>query len=126
MAKLEGAGGTSGGIYTFLIGLAMTIGGGYLFMNHVRVGQSFWYLFGRNTQGLVLIPLIAGIAFLFFNSKSITGWILTGAGALMIFLGVIVNLRFYFPRTSLFNLITMLVLLVGGLGLVLRSLKTVK
>ena len=67
---------------------------------------------------------IAGIGFLFFNKKSIIGWFLTGAGALIILLGVIVNLRFYFPRTSLFNLIIMLVLLVGGIGLVLRSLKT--
>lgn len=125
VAKLEGAGGTAGGIYTFLIGFGMTIAGGFLFTNHVKVGYSFWHFFGRNTEGLVLIPLLAGIGFLFFNGKSIIGWILTGAGALIIFLGVIVNLRFYFPQTSLFNLITMLVLLVGGIGLVLRSLKTV-
>jgi hypothetical protein len=125
MTKIKGAGGSPGGIGTFLIGLGMTIAGGFLFVEHVKVGYSFWHFFGRYTQGLVLIPLIAGIGFLFFNSKSIIGWILTGAGALMIFLSVIVPLRFYFPRTSLFNLIVMLVLLVGGIGLVLRSLKTV-
>jgi hypothetical protein len=125
VAKIEGAGGTPGGIGTFLIGLGMTIAGGFLFMNHVRVGYSFWHFFGRNTQGLVLIPLIVGIGFLFFNRKSIIGWILAGAGALIIFLSVIVSLRFYFPRTSLFNLIVMLVLLVGGIGLVLRSLKAI-
>ena len=125
MAESKGAGGTSGGIYSFLIGLGMTIAGGFLFLNHVRVGQSFWYFFGRSTQGLVLIPLIVGIGFLFFNSKSVIGWILTGAGALMIFLSVIVSLRFYFPQTSLFNLIVMLVLLVGGIGLILRSLRTI-
>lgn len=125
MANIQGAGGTSGGIYSFLIGLGMTIAGGFLFMNHVTVGQSFWYFFGRNTQGLVLIPLIVGIGFLFFNSKSIIGWILTGAGGLTIFLSVIVSLRFYFPRTSLFNLIVMLVLLVGGIGLILRSLRAI-
>ena len=126
MAKIEGAGGTPGGIGSFLIGLGMTIAGGFLFVNHVRVGYSFWHFFGRSTQGLILIPLIAGIGFLFFNSKSIIGWILTGAGTLMIFLAVIVPLRLYFPQTSLFNLIVMLVLLVGGIGLVLRSLRTIK
>ena len=126
MGKLEGAGGTPGGIFTFLLGLGMTIAGGFLLLNHVSVGYSFWHFFGRNTQGLVLIPLIVGIGFLFFNSKSIIGWILTGAGALMIFLIVIVPLRFYFPRTSLFNLIVMLVLLIGGIGLILRSLRAVK
>ena len=133
MAKLEGAGGTSGGIYTFLGGLAMTIAGGFLFMNHVKVGTRFrGTFFGRynmgpiNGWGMVLIPLIAGIGFLFFNSKSIIGWILTGGGALIIFLSVITSLDFRFPHTSLFNLIVMLVLLVGGIGLVLRSLKTVR
>lgn len=124
MVKIKGPGGTSGGIYTFLMGLGMTIAGGFLFVNHVKVGYGFWHFFGRNTQGLVLIPLIVGIGFLFFNSKSVVGWILTGAGALMIFLGVIVPLRFHFPQTSLFNLLIMLGLLVGGIGLVLRSLRT--
>ena len=124
MAKIEGAGGTPGGIYTFFIGLIMTVAGGFLFMNHVKVGYSFWNFFGRDTHGLILLPLLFGIGFLFFNGKSIIGWILTGGGALIIFLGVIVNLRFYFPRTSLFNLLVMLVLLIGGIGLILRSLKS--
>lgn len=126
MAKIEGAGGTPGGIPTFLLGLGMTIAGGFLLINHVKVGSGFWHFFGRNTHGLILIPLIIGIGFLFFSSKSIIGWILTGGGALIIFLGIISNLRFYFPQTSLFNLLVMLVLLVGGIGLTLRSLRSVK
>jgi len=125
MQKINGVGGTPGGIGTFIIGAVMIVAGGFLFMNHVQVGHSFWNFFGRNSQGLMLIPLIAGIAFLFFNGKSIIGWILTIGGALIIFLGVIVSLRFYFPQTSLFNLIIMLVLLLGGIGLVLRSLRTI-
>jgi len=124
MQKFSGVGGTPGGIWTFIIGALMVVAGGFLFVNHVKVGYGFLHFFGRDTQGLVLIPLIAGIAFLFFNAKSIIGWILTIAGALIIFLSVIVSLRFYFPQTSLFNLIIMLVLLVGGIGLVLRSLRS--
>ncbi len=135
MAKVEGAGGTPGGIYTFLFGLGMTIGGGYLFVNHVQVGYRAWGFFGRSLgggfgayggQGLMLIPLLIGIGFLFFNSKSIVGWILMGGGALIILLGIITSLRFHFPQTSLYNLLVMLVLLVGGLGLMLRSLRAVK
>ncbi len=128
MAKIEGAGGTSGGIYTFLFGLGMTIAGGFLFVNHIQVGHSyrFGYFFGRNTHGLILLPLIVGIGFMFFNGKSIIGWGLTGGGALIIFLSVITSLRLSFPRTSLYSLLVMLVLLVGGLGLVLRSLKAAK
>ncbi len=133
MVRIEGAGGTSGGIATFLIGLGMTIGGGFLFLNHVTVGQSFGRFFGRNTQvfgrnthGLILIPVIMGIGFLFFNAKSIIGWVLAGGGMLMVFLAVITSLSFHFARTSLFNLLVMLVLLVGGIGLIARSLRAAK
>jgi hypothetical protein len=126
MATIEGAGGTPGGIYTFVFGLGMTIGGGFLFVNHVRVGYSFRHYFGRSTHGLMLIPLLIGIGFLFFNSKSIVGWALAGGGALIILLGIITSLRFSFPQTSLFNLLVMLVMLVGGIGLMLRSLRAVK
>ena len=105
MAKIEGAGGTPGGISTFLLGLGMTVGGGFLLVNHVQVshGYGFWHFYGRNTHGLILIPLIIGIGFLFFNSKSIVGWALTGGGALILFLGIITNLRFRFPRTCRWN-----------------------
>ena len=132
MTKIEGAGGTSGGILTFFLGLAMTIAGGFLFMNHVQVGTRFLWFFGRynwgplNSWGIVLIPLLFGIGFLFFNAKSVIGWILTGAGALIIFLSIITSISFNFPDTSLFNLIVMLVLLIGGIGLIIRSLKAVK
>ena len=37
--RAKGAGGTQGGIAEFLIGLAMAIGGGYLFMNQVHVSS---------------------------------------------------------------------------------------
>jgi hypothetical protein len=45
-------------------------------------------------------------------------------GATIIVVGVISNLQIYFRPTSLFNTLTMLVLLFGGLGLIARSLKS--
>jgi hypothetical protein len=47
--------------------------------------------------------------------------LLTGAGALVIVVGVIANLDIQFQQTSLWNTLTMLVLLVGGIGLIVRS-----
>ena len=47
----------------------------------------------------------------------------TAAGALFILAGVIANMHIYFQPTSLFNTLVMQVLLVGGLGLVARSLR---
>ena len=60
---------------------------------------------------------------LFFDGKSVPGWLLTAAGAVVIFAGILMNLRIYFEPTSLFNTLVMLVLLVGGLGLLAHGLR---
>ena len=122
---MQGAGGTEGGIGTFLIGFVMAVAGGWLLTNQVTVTSGFWHMFGFNGFGLSLIPLVIGIALLFFNGRSIAGWLLTIAGAVIIFVGILTNLEIYFRPTSLFNTILMLVLLAGGIGLIARSLRTV-
>ncbi|HSK72709.1 MAG TPA: hypothetical protein VK892_13495 [Pyrinomonadaceae bacterium] len=124
--EFSGAGGTSGGVGEFLIGLAMTVAGAYLLTNQVLVTSSFWTLWGYNTFGISLLPLIAGIGLLFFNGKSIIGWILLFIGVVIIFTAIIMNLQIYFHQTSLFNTIAMLVLLFGGIGLIARSLRSHK
>ena len=101
----------------------MAVAGGYLLTSQVTVSSGFWGLFGRNTFGLSLLPLLLGVGLLFFDGKSVFGWLLTAAGAVIIFAGILMNLRIYFEPTSLFNTVVMLVLLVGGLGLVARSLR---
>ena len=120
--RLRGAGGTPGGIVEFFVGLAMTIVGAYLITNQVVVVSNFWSVWGYNTFGLSLLPLIVGIGILFFNGKSIIGWVLLFAGVLFIFAGILMNLQIYFQRTSLFNTIIMIVLLAGGIGLIFRGL----
>ena len=121
--RAKGAGGTQGGIGTFLLGLAMAIGGGYLFMNQVQVSSSYWTLYGYNAFGMSLLPLLAGIGFLFFNGRSKVGWLLTFAGSVIIGIGIIANLTVYWQTTSLFNTLMIFTLLAGGIGLVARSLK---
>lgn len=120
--KFKGAGGTPGGFIEFFIGLAMAVAGGYLLTNQVVVTSSFWTMWGYNTFGLSLLPLIFGIGILFFNGKSIIGWILLFAGVVIILTGILMNLQIYFQPTSLFNTVLMLVLLAGGIGLVARAI----
>ncbi len=121
----RGAGGTPGGVWHFLIGLGMTVAGAYLLTNRVTVTSGFWSLWGYNTFGLSLLPLIIGIALLFFDGKSIAGWLLLLVGVVIIFTGILMNLQIYFQPTSLFNTIVMLVLLAGGIGLIARSLRSI-
>jgi predicted membrane channel-forming protein YqfA (hemolysin III family) len=123
MDEFRGAGGTEGGVGMFLIGFAMAVAGGYLLTNQVTVTSGYWHLWGYNAFGLSLLPFVVGIGFLFFNGKSPVGWVLTIAGAVILFIGIIANLQIYFRATSLFNTLMMLVLLLGGIGLVARSLR---
>ena len=122
-SRPRGAGGTAGGLGEFFVGAAMTAAGAYLLTNQVMVTSGFWSFFGPNTFGLSLLPLLLGIAILFYNGRSLLGWLLTVCGAAIILIGILMHLNIYFRPTSLFNTIVMLVLLFGGLGVVARSLK---
>jgi hypothetical protein len=83
--------------------LAHGVGGAYLLTSQVSVSSGFWGWFGPHTFGLTLLPLVVGIGLLFFDGRSRLGWLLTAAGAVIIFLGILMNLRIYFEPTSLYN-----------------------
>jgi hypothetical protein len=119
----RGAGGTRGGVGEFLLGVGMSVAGAYLLTQRVTVTSGYWTLWGYNAFGLSLLPLLFGTGLLFFNGRSLAGWLLTFAGVVIILVGVIANLGVYFQPTSLFNTLVMLVLLAGGIGLVARSLR---
>src|SRR6266851_1867507 len=116
-------GGTSGGLAEFVFGFIMACTGGYLLSNQVSVVGSYWNLWGTNSFGVTLIPLLFGVGILFWKGRSAIGWLLTIAGALFILAGVIANMHIYFQPTTLFNTLIMLILLVGGLGLIARSIR---
>jgi hypothetical protein len=120
---MRGAGGTPGGVGAFFVGLGMVVVGGYLLLTRVTVGSSAWMLWGYSAFGLSLLPLLIGIGWLFFDGKSPGGWILTGAGALIIVAGIIGNLHIYFAATSLFDTLIMLGLLAGGIGVIARAVR---
>lgn len=129
---LKGAGGTEGGIGTFFIGLAMMIGGGYLLLsaiqvsNHFSLGYGLYSLGGfRLTSGMVMIPFIFGVGIIFYNSKNFLGWILAIGSLIMLIFGVITSINFRMRSMSAFDLIVILVLLVGGIGLFLSSLRKI-
>lgn len=122
--RFRGAGGTPGGLGEFLIGFAMAVAGGYLLTQQVTVTSGYWHLWGYNAFGLSLIPLLFGVALLFFNGRSVIGWLLLIAGAVIVLAGILMNLEIYFRSTSLFNTLLMLVLLFGGIGLIARSLRS--
>jgi hypothetical protein len=123
-ARFRGAGGTPGGVGEFLIGLAMAAAGAYMLTQQVTVTGGYWNLGVHNAFGLTLLPLLFGVGLLFFNGRSVLGWLLLVAGAAILLAGILMNLQIYFQSTSLFNTLIMLILLFGGLGLIARSLRS--
>jgi len=121
--SLTDVGGTPGGLRHFLLGFILACVGGYLLCNQVMVVGSYWSFYGANTFGITLLPMLFGIGILFWNGRSLIGWLLTLAGALFIVAGVIANLHIYFRAASLFETLVMLTLLVGGLGLIAHSMR---
>jgi len=122
---INNVGGTPGGTRTFLLGMVMLIVGGYLLLDLVSVNGGYWnwgFAGGHGrTFGITLLPLLFGIGILFANGRSFAGRFLTGAGALIIVTGIIANLDIQFRQTSLLNTLMVLVLMVGGVGLIVRS-----
>jgi hypothetical protein len=123
-----GAGGTPGGLVSFLLGVAMSIGGGYLLLNSLSVlhgfGGGLFAIGGLSvTGGMILIPFIFGLGIIFYDASKWYGWLLAGGSLLGLIVGAIASVRFSFQDMSAFDLIIILVLLFGGVGLVLRSVR---
>lgn len=133
---MKGAGGTSGGIGQFFIGLLMMCGGFYLLLNAISVTSSFNFssrLFGFAamggnvgiTGGMIMIPFIFGIGFIFYDSKKLIGWLLTIGSLTALIFGVVSSVKFNLRTMSAFELIMIFTLAIGGVGLFLRSLKKI-
>ena len=127
---MRGAGGTEGGVLRFVMGLVMFVGGIYLLLQAITVNTSFGFGYSlwrgggvRLTTGMVLIPFIFGVGMVFYNAKSIVGWGLAATSLVILVFGVISSIRFTIRHMSAFDFLMILTLAVGGIGLVLSSLR---
>ncbi|MEO0486069.1 MAG: hypothetical protein AAF092_09165 [Pseudomonadota bacterium] len=126
----RGAGGSDGGTLYFLLGFAMMVAGGYLLLQSIVVTPTFgfrmalWNMGGfRLTTGMVLVPFIFGVVMIFYNSRNYVGWALAIGSVIAMVAGVIANLRLQMAGLSVFDLLMIFILLFGGLGIFLRSLR---
>lgn len=111
----------------FLGGLAMLIAGLFIFSQKVMVYSSFFggsWGFGGfyMSNGIIIIPLIIGIVWMFASGGSFGSKILTGAGVIFIIAAVILSTNIRLVHISLFEWILILILIFGGAGLVARIL----
>ncbi|MBC5658934.1 hypothetical protein H8S44_04010 [Anaerosacchariphilus sp. NSJ-68] len=104
----------------FVIGMVMLAAGLYWFMSNVTVmthfGFQIWNF--RIGAGLIVVPFIAGIIWLFLNVDSFGAKLLTVLGLVIILASIISNIQFMFRATSMYVYLIMLILIFGGAALV--------
>ena len=128
---MRGAGGTTGGSGRFFIGLIMLCGGVYLLLNSIQIyshhgfNARLYSVAGYGvTSGMIMIPFMFGVGMMFYNAKNYIGWLLAGGSLVGLVFGVIASIQFTFRSMSAFDLIVILVLAIGGLGLFLSSFRS--
>lgn len=109
----------------FFLGIVM-LGLGLFLLSKRVIVHSGWYTWRVGSfnlsSGLVTIPLIIGIIWQFYNSKSIIPKIIITLGAIFIVATIIMSVRITFVATSMFDYIIIIGLAAAGSGLLLKTL----
>jgi hypothetical protein len=105
-------------------GLASFVFGLLILFQHIRVGTGFMQALGLSGGGfgLLLIPMIFGIAWIIYNPQNKIGYGIVAVTCALIFFTVMSSLIMTFQATSLLGLIIMLLPFALGGALVLKGL----
>lgn len=109
----------------FLAGMAMLISGLFIFSQKVMVSSGFFgYGFRLGgfhvNNGLIMVPFIIGVIWMFASEGSFAAKVFTAAGVLIIIVAVIMTTNISLVHVSLFEWGLILVLIFGGAGLLAR------
>lgn len=109
----------------FFIGVILLGAGLFMLSKRVMV-RSSWYVWRIGgfdlSSGTITIPLIIGIIWYFFNSKSIAAKIIITLSAIFIVLSIIMSVRINFVTTSMFDYVLIFGMAAAGSGLLLKTL----
>lgn len=115
----------------FFGGLAMLVAGLYWLTSKVSVSSSFFggsiSLGGFNlNSGLIVVPFIACIVWLFVNPDSFPAKVCVVLSVILIIAAIIMNTHLHMRPTSLFEYLLMLIFIFGGGGMVMKVLTNPK
>lgn len=109
----------------FFIGIILLGAGLFMLSKRVMVHSSWyvWRIGGFDlSSGTITIPLIIGIIWYFFNSKSIAPKIIITLSVIFIVLSIIMSVRINFVTTSMFDYVLIFGMSAAGSGLLLKTL----
>ena len=106
-------------------GIALILFGLFLLLQHVKLTSgyvSWWGVTPGSSIGFLMVPLLIGIGWIFYNSRSIWGWLTMVVSLAVIVFTVISGLRMYFVPLSMLNVIFMLIPLAVGVAYVIKGM----
>ena len=109
----------------FFVGVILLGAGLFMLSKRVMVHSSWyvWRIGGFDlSSGTITIPLIIGIIWYFFNSKSIAPKIIVTLSVIFIVLSIIMSVRINFVTTSMFDYVLIFGMAAAGSGLLLKTL----
>ncbi len=111
----------------FLAGLAMLIAGLFILSQKVIVTSGFFGSgFGlggfRLSNGLIMVPFIIGVVWMFASEGSFASKMFTAASVLIVVAAIILSTNISLVSVTLYDWVVILVLIFGGAGLLARIL----
>ena len=110
-----------------LAGLLMLVAGLFILSQKVMVSSGFFgygFMIGgiHLGNGLIMVPFIIGILWMFGSGGSLLSKLFTIASVVIIIVAIIMTTNISMVRISLYEWVLILVLIFGGAGLVARLL----
>ena len=107
-----------------LVGIVLLAAGLFMFSKSVMV-YTGWHVWRIGNfalpSGTVIIPLLIGIIWYFYNPKSFMAKVIIGLSIVFIVLNIIMSVSFNLMATSMFDYVLILGMAAAGVGLILKG-----
>lgn len=125
VSSVRDAKNASNELLQLFVGIILIAVGLFMFSKRVIVhsGWYSWRIGGFNmSSGTVTIPLLIGIIWYFFNTKSMGAKLLIILSVIFIVVSIIMSVRINFVTSTMFDYILIFGMMAAGAGMTLRIL----
>ena len=108
----------------FVGGVIMLVVGLYILSQKVMVSSSYGFFSlwgGRFSSGLIMVPLIIGVVWMFASGGSFVSKVFTVLSVILIIAAIVASTRIWLVTITMYEWVLILVLIFGGAGLVANN-----
>lgn len=109
----------------FVAGIIMLVVGLYILSQKVMVTSSYGFFSlwnGRFSSGLIMVPLIIGIVWMFATGGSFASKVFTVLSVILVIASIVASTRIWLASITMYEWVLILVLIFGGAGLTAKVL----